>query len=133
MTLFYIGFNKPVSAYTYMNNTVYPRSSYPFYTVTYYIKRVYNSRTDGPSCFSAGSKTLIQKQAHFEKYKLQSIEHQTETTAIIVTHDQEEALSVCDVVSVLENGKVIQSATPQEIYLNPQNFFRDSGRSDTNL
>ena len=43
----------------------------------------------------------------------------TETTAIIVTHDQEEALSVCDVVSVLENRKVIQSATPQEIYLNP--------------
>ena len=44
---------------------------------------------------------------------------ETDTTAIIVTHDQEEALSVCDVVSVLEDGKVIQSATPQEIYLNP--------------
>jgi len=43
----------------------------------------------------------------------------TETTAIIVTHDQEEALSVCDIVSVLEDGKVMQSATPQEIYLNP--------------
>ena len=43
----------------------------------------------------------------------------TETTAIIVTHDQEEALSVCDVVSVLEKGKIIQSSTPQEIYLNP--------------
>ena len=44
---------------------------------------------------------------------------ETETTAIIVTHDQEEALSICDIVSVLENGNVIQSATPQEIYLNP--------------
>ena len=43
----------------------------------------------------------------------------TETTAIIVTHDQEEALSVCDIVSVLEDGKVMQSATPQEVYLNP--------------
>ncbi len=48
-----------------------------------------------------------------------SLLRQTETTAIIVTHDQEEALSVCDVVSVLENGSIIQSATPQEIYLNP--------------
>ena len=48
-----------------------------------------------------------------------SLLRQTETTALIVTHDQEEALSVCDVVSVLENGSVIQSATPQEIYLNP--------------
>jgi len=44
---------------------------------------------------------------------------ETKTTAIIVTHDQEEALSVCDIVSVLEDGNVIQSATPQEIYLNP--------------
>ena len=48
-----------------------------------------------------------------------SLLNETETTAIIVTHDQEEALSVCDIVSVLEEGKVIQSATPQEIYLNP--------------
>ena len=43
----------------------------------------------------------------------------TETTAVLVTHDQEEALSVCDIVSVLEDGEIIQSATPQEIYLNP--------------
>ena len=48
-----------------------------------------------------------------------SLLNETQTTAIIVTHDQEEALSVCDIVSVLEEGKVIQSATPQEIYLNP--------------
>ena len=48
-----------------------------------------------------------------------SLLRETETTAIIVTHDQEEALSVCDIVSVLEDGKVMQSATPQEIYLNP--------------
>ena len=48
-----------------------------------------------------------------------SLLRETETTAILVTHDQEEALSVCDIVSVLEEGKVMQSATPQEIYLNP--------------
>jgi ABC-type sulfate/molybdate transport systems ATPase subunit len=48
-----------------------------------------------------------------------SLLRETQTTAIIVTHDQEEALSVCDIVSVLENGNVIQSATPQEIYLKP--------------
>ena len=48
-----------------------------------------------------------------------SLLKETQTTAIIVTHDQEEALSVCDIVSVLEDGIVMQSATPQEIYLNP--------------
>jgi len=57
----------------------------------------------------------------------------TETTAIIVTHDQEEALSVCDVVSVLENGKVIQSATPQEIYLNPVNQTVANSVGDPNI
>ena len=58
---------------------------------------------------------------------------QTETTAIIVTHDQEEALSVCDVVSVLENGKVIQSATPQEIYLNPVSQTVANSVGDPNI
>lgn len=58
---------------------------------------------------------------------------QTETTAIIVTHDQEEALSVCDVVSVLEKGKVIQSATPQEIYLNPVSQTVANSVGDPNI
>ena len=58
---------------------------------------------------------------------------QTETTAIIVTHDQEEALSVCDVVSVLENGKVIQSTTPQEIYLNPVSQTVANSVGDPNI
>ena len=62
-----------------------------------------------------------------------SLLRQTETTAIIVTHDQEEALSVCDVVSVLENGSVIQSATPQEIYLNPVNQTVANSVGDTNI
>ena len=62
-----------------------------------------------------------------------SLLRQTETTALIVTHDQEEALSVCDVVSVLENGKVIQSATPQEIYLNPVSQTVANSVGDPNI
>ena len=62
-----------------------------------------------------------------------SLLRQTETTAIIVTHDQEEALSVCDVVSVLENGSVIQSATPQEIYLNPVSQTVANSVGDPNI
>ena len=58
---------------------------------------------------------------------------ETETTAIIVTHDQEEALSVCDVVCVLENGSVIQSATPQEIYLNPVSQTVANSVGDPNI
>jgi iron(III) transport system ATP-binding protein len=41
------------------------------------------------------------------------------TTAILVTHDQEEALSIADQVSVMRNGRILQTGTPQEVYEQP--------------
>jgi iron(III) transport system ATP-binding protein len=40
-------------------------------------------------------------------------------TAILVTHDQAEALSFADQVAVLRDGRLIQAGTPQTLYLNP--------------
>lgn len=40
-------------------------------------------------------------------------------SAILVTHDQEEALSLADKVAVMREGKIIQSGTPTEIYNAP--------------
>lgn len=40
-------------------------------------------------------------------------------TAIFVTHDQEEALSLADTVVIMHNGKVQQVGAPQEVYLRP--------------
>ncbi|MQS36819.1 ABC transporter ATP-binding protein [Streptomyces katsurahamanus] len=40
-------------------------------------------------------------------------------TALLVTHDQEEALSAADRVAVIRDGKVVQSGTPQELYARP--------------
>ncbi|XSG77370.1 ABC transporter ATP-binding protein [Herpetosiphon llansteffanensis] len=40
-------------------------------------------------------------------------------TALFVTHDQEEALSLADHVTVMLGGKVMQSASPHELYLRP--------------
>ncbi len=40
-------------------------------------------------------------------------------TAILVTHDQEEALSLADRVAILRDGKIIQSGSPTEIYNSP--------------
>lgn len=41
------------------------------------------------------------------------------TTAILVTHDQEEAFSLADMIAVLRGGKIAQFATPQDIYTTP--------------
>jgi iron(III) transport system ATP-binding protein len=40
-------------------------------------------------------------------------------TAILVTHDQAEALSFADQVAVLRDGRLVQAGTPQTLYLNP--------------
>ncbi len=44
---------------------------------------------------------------------------QTETTALLVTHDQDEALSMADHVAVIRQGKIRQRDTPQGMYANP--------------
>jgi ABC-type Fe3+/spermidine/putrescine transport system ATPase subunit len=42
-------------------------------------------------------------------------------TAVYVTHDQQEALSIADRLAVLDSGKVLQTGTPAEIYRQPRN------------
>ena len=41
------------------------------------------------------------------------------TTAVLVTHDQDEALSVADRVAALRDGKIAQCATPEDLYRRP--------------
>jgi len=42
-------------------------------------------------------------------------------TSVFVTHDQEEALSVADVVAMVNEGRVEQAGTPEEVYSRPAN------------
>jgi iron(III) transport system ATP-binding protein len=42
-----------------------------------------------------------------------------QATAILVTHDQEEALSLADRVAVMWEGRIVQDATPEELYHRP--------------
>ena len=50
---------------------------------------------------------------------VRTILRQFETTAILVTHDQDEALSMADTVVVLRDGEVVQRAAPRDLYDNP--------------
>lgn len=55
--------------------------------------------------------------------ELQRIHHETHTTCLYVTHDQEEALSLADRIAVMNLGKIEQIGTPAEIYERPTNEF----------
>ena len=55
--------------------------------------------------------------------ELKSIQQQTGITFVYVTHDQEEALSMSDIVVVMDKGKIQQIGTPQDIYNEPKNAF----------
>jgi len=55
--------------------------------------------------------------------EIRSIVTEEGITAVYVTHDQKEALSMSDVIAVLNEGKVQQFGTPMDIYYRPKNRF----------
>jgi multiple sugar transport system ATP-binding protein len=55
--------------------------------------------------------------------ELKGVLAQSKTTAIYVTHDQVEAMSMADRISVMHEGKIIQAASPIEIYRDPAAEF----------
>ncbi len=50
---------------------------------------------------------------------VQQLFRETGITAVLVTHDQDEALSIADRVAVLRDGKIAQCAAPQDLYVRP--------------
>jgi iron(III) transport system ATP-binding protein len=57
----------------------------------------------------------------------------TGLTAVYVTHDQKEALSVADRLAVMNEGSIVQVGTPQEMYRQPQTLFAAQFMGETNL
>ena len=55
--------------------------------------------------------------------EIRRIQKETGITTVFVTHDQEEAMSISDVIVVMKLGVVQQVGKPQEIYDNPTNLF----------
>jgi ABC-type Fe3+/spermidine/putrescine transport system ATPase subunit len=61
------------------------------------------------------------------------IQEKTGTTFIIVTHDQEEAMTVASRVAVMDEGRIVQVATPAEIYEAPNSVYVADFIGDVNL
>lgn len=55
--------------------------------------------------------------------ELKRLQLELDATFFYVTHDQTEALTMADRIGVLKNGKVLQIASPSDIYEHPKNIF----------
>ncbi|HPW53725.1 MAG TPA: ABC transporter ATP-binding protein, partial [Erysipelotrichaceae bacterium] len=55
--------------------------------------------------------------------EIRRIQQETKVTTIFVTHDQEEAMSISDVILLMKDGEEQQSDAPQTLYDNPANAF----------
>ena len=55
--------------------------------------------------------------------EIRRIQRETKITTVFVTHDQEEAMSISDMIVVMKLGIVQQVGKPQEVYDNPTNLF----------
>ena len=65
--------------------------------------------------------------------ELKRLQTQLGITTIFVTHDQTEALTMSDQLAVFNNGRCVQSGTPEEIYQNPKDSFVAQFIGETNL
>ena len=55
--------------------------------------------------------------------EIRSLQQRLGITSVYVTHDQVEALAISDTVIVMNQGRIEQMGTPEEIYFNPKTFF----------
>ena len=67
------------------------------------------------------------------RYELRSLVNELGLTAIHVTHDQEEAMSISDRLVIMKAGQVVEVGTPLELYLSPKRLFTANFLGETNL
>jgi len=66
---------------------------------------------------------LDKKLREHTQFELMSIQERTGVTFIVVTHDQEEAMTLADRIAVMDKGEVRQVGSPTEVYEFPANRF----------
>ncbi len=76
---------------------------------------------------------LDRKLREETQFELMDIQHTLGLTFLIVTHDQEEAMTVSDRIAVMDKGIIVQVATPAEIYEAPNSRYVADFIGDINL
>src|SRR4030043_434546 len=81
---------------------------------------------------AAGAKTLLldeplgqldAKVRNEIRYEIRRMAKDLRLTAIHVTHDQAEAMSISDRIAVMKKGKIVQVGSSQELYMHPNSLF----------
>ena len=76
---------------------------------------------------------LDKKLREETQFELTDIQQTLGLTFLIVTHDQEEAMTVADRVAVMDQGRIMQVATPAEVYEQPNSRYVADFIGDINL
>src|SRR5690606_14296815 len=76
---------------------------------------------------------LDKKLREETQFELIDLQQKLGLTFLIVTHDQEEAMTVADRIAVMDQGRIVQVATPAEIYEQPNSRYVADFIGDINL
>jgi putrescine transport system ATP-binding protein len=76
---------------------------------------------------------LNRKLREETRFELKDLQTRLQTTFVIVTHDQDEAMTVADRIAVMDRGKLAQVGTPVEVYERPASRWVAGFVGDVNL
>ncbi|MCB1495479.1 MAG: ABC transporter ATP-binding protein [Bauldia sp.] len=76
---------------------------------------------------------LDKKLREETQFELVDLQQELGLTFLIVTHDQEEAMTVADRVAIMDHGRIMQVATPAEVYEQPNSRYVADFIGDINL
>jgi putrescine transport system ATP-binding protein len=76
---------------------------------------------------------LDKKLREETQFELMDIQHELGMTFLVVTHDQEEAMTMADRIAVMDHGRIVQVASPAEIYEQPRTRFIAEFVGDVNI
>src|SRR6185295_18235244 len=76
---------------------------------------------------------LDRKLREETRFELKALQAKLQTTFVIVTHDQDEAMTVADRIAVMDHGRVVQAGAPEEVYQQPNSRWVAGFVGDVNL